>query len=207
MKITLYGSIIYCLLISAICNKRIDCKQNIYSFEAFYKAYPNRDSIRANDTLYIELVVPTNLRDFNTNQTIDYSGAQNFGPSIQYVRVEGGDLNDPGVIPAANSFENILVLGTEIQSDKPDQLRGFRCSEESGMYKFKVGVVPKEKGLFMISLSDAAGVYRRNNKCDKASFSLTLKDTDTHLYLYEQSRPGYILTDSDRGHLYCFKVY
>ncbi len=205
-------TIAYCLLISylgiyASCNKNFDCRGTVFSFEAFYKARPDKDSIRINDTIWIELNTSTQLRDLTSNRVIDYSEAGNFGTVIGYVEIIGGDLLHPGGIPAANNFENVLINGSAVHPLRPEQLREFLFEEKNGMYLFKVGIVPKKTGLFMIGAENAAGVYQKNDKCRKSNFSLTFKDTNQHLYLYEQKRPGYVLSESDRGHLYAFKVY
>jgi len=205
-------TIAYCLFISylgiwASCNKHFDCRGSIYSFEAFYKAYPAEDSIRVNDTIWIEMNTPTRLKDLSYDRTVDYSGAANFGTVISYVEITGGDLLNPGVIPAANDFENTIIDGSPVKPINLEQLREFQFKEENGMYLFKVGIVPRKTGLFMIGAENAANVYRKNDNCTKADFSMTFKDTNQHLYLYEQKRPGYILSDSDREHLYAFKVY
>lgn len=88
-----------------------------------------------------------------------------------------------------------------------EQLCEFLFEEKNGMYLFKVGIVPKRKGLFMIGAQNASNVYQKKDKCRKSNFNLTFKDTDQHLYLYEQKRPEYVLSDYDREHLYAFKVY
>jgi hypothetical protein len=207
MKKVVYCCLICLLCSSAICNKRLDCKQTIYSFAANYKVYPDKDSIRINDTVWVELVTPVKMMDLVSNQMIDYSGAENFGPSITYIELTGGDRLNTGSIAAANDFENHIIWGTPVPFDKPDQVRGFKCIEENGLYKFKVGIVPKKKGLFFIGFHNSGGVYRKHNKCDKAAFGLTIKDTDQHLYLLEQSRPGYVLSGLERSNAYCFVVY
>lgn len=207
MKAIVFYCAVALISIYATCNKRIDCRQNIYSFESFYKAYPTSDSIQVNDTVYFELNTPIQLKDLTTNQTIDYSGAENFGPSIQFISLSAGDSLKTGATPAAEDFDNVLFRGISIKSDAPDLVKGFRCIEENGEYKFLVGIIPRKKGLFAIGLSDAAGVYLKKNTCDKAGFSLTFKNTNQHLYLYEQSRPGYTPSGYEREHLYCFKVY
>lgn len=207
MKNLPYFFLITLLGIHASCFKGLNCKQPIYSFEAFYKAYPDKDSIKVNDTIWVELTTPVKLKDFETEQVIDYSGAENFGPSIQYIELIGGDLYNPGGIAAANSFENHLIWGTPVSFDKPDKVRSFRCIEENGSYKFKVGIIPKKKGAFIIAPGNAANVFRKNDKCTKAGFNLTFKNTDQHLYLYEQNRPGYVPSGYEREHMYCFVVY
>lgn len=205
-------TIAFCLLISYIgiwasCNKHFDCRGTIYSFETFFKAYPDRDSIHVNDTIWFELAAPTQLQDLISNKVIDYSGAANFGTVLGYVELTGGDSLNPGAIPAANDFENIIINGYLGASLSPERTREFLFKEENGMYLFKVGIVPKRRGLFMIGIQNAANVYQKKNRCEKSNIKLTFKDTDQHLYLYEQKRPGYVLSDSDLGHLYAFKVY
>lgn len=207
MKRVVYCCLICVLCINATCIKRRDCKQTIYSFEAYYKVYPDKDSIQVNDTIWVELVTPVVLKDLVSNQMIDYSGAENFGPSITYIELTGGDRLNTGAIAAANDFENHLIWGTPVPSPKPDQVRGFRCIEENRFYKFKAGIIPKKKGLFYIGFSNASGVFRKHNKCDKAGFGLTIKDTDQHLYLLEQSRPGYVPSGLERSNAYCFVAY
>lgn len=207
MKTLAYGLIISYLGIWASCNRNFDCRGTIHSFEAFYRAYPDADSIRIKDTIWIELRTSTQLKDLTSGKIIDYSGAGNLGTAISYVEMTGGDLLNPGVIPAANDFDNILINGSSVQPLRPEQLREFLFKEENGMYLFKVGIVPKRKGIFVIAPGNAANVYQKSNTCRKSNFKLTFKDTDQHLYLYEQKRPGYVLSDSDRGHLYAFKVY
>lgn len=147
------------------------------------------------------------MNNLYTNQIVDYSGAINFGTAIGYGQLLGGTVLDPGGKAAADSFENVLIKGKPDQSLKPDQVRSFLFAEENGMYVFKLGIVPKAKGLYTIAPGNAVNVYTNKNKCDKANFSLTFKSTSQHLYLYEQSRPGYTPSQYEQTHMYCFKVY
>jgi hypothetical protein len=207
MKTTLYCLLICYLSIWASCNKNFDCRGTVHNFEAFYKAYPDTDSIRVNDTIWIELQTSTQLKDIMTNQMVDYSGAANLGTIIGYSEMTGGDLYNPGGTAAANSFENILINGSSVQSLNPDQIREFLFEENNGMYLFKVGIVPKKTGLFLIGAGNSQNVYQKNNSCRKSNFELTFKDTNQHLYLYEQNRPGYTPSEYEQTHAYCFKVY
>ncbi len=206
MKKFIYYFLISSVGIYATCNKRNDCLQITYSFEGNYRSYPDLDSININDTIWLESTIPTQLMDLIRNQITDYSDAENLGMVIGYGELIGGDLLNPGGLPAANNFENILIKGLSVQSFKPDQVREFLFKEEGGMYYFKLGIVPKKKGLFIISPGNATNVYTSGNKCDKASFSLTFKNTNQHLYLYQQNRPGYTLSKYDQTHIYCFNV-
>lgn len=206
MKIVIFGLLVFFMCIGGTCRKW-DCSQTDYTFEAFYKAYPDKDSISIGDTIWLELTTPTLLKNLMNNQIVDYSGAENFGCAISYLELIGGSFSDPGSLPAANSFDNILKIGFISPTDKQDQIRAYLFKEENGMYVFKLGIVPKKKGLFAIAPGNAANVYRKSDNCSKAGFSLTFKDTDQHIYLYEQSRPGYSPSEYERTHAYCFEVY
>lgn len=199
-----------CLLISLGCLsatcRKWDCSQTDYSFEAFFKAYPDRDSIRIGDTIWLELQTPTQLKDLMSGQIVDYSGAVNLGTAISYLEIIGG-IGDPPPIPSANDFDYIIELGDSSPTDKTNQIRAYIFREQSGTYSFKLGIIPKRSGLFLIAPGNATNVYRKHNKCSKAGFNLTFKETNQRLNLYEQKRPGYILSDYDKGHLYAFKVY
>lgn len=207
MKLIIYCALISYLGIWASCNKNFDCRGTIYNFEALYKAYPDKDSIRINDTIWLELSTSTQLIDLTTNKIVDYSGAANFGTAISYGELTGGDFYNTGAVAAANHFENILVNGSSSQSLNPEKVRIFFFEEKNGMYLFKVGIVPKKTGIFLIGAGNASGVYQKSNSCRKSSFQLTFKDTNQHLYLLEQSRPGYTPSEYERTHAYCFKVY
>jgi hypothetical protein len=178
-----------------------------YSFEGSYRAYPALDSIHINDTIWLESTVPVQLYDFVSNQTVDFSRAENLGFAANYIEMTGGDVQNPGGIPAANNFTNVLIKGIEIPSPNLEQTRVFRFTEENGNYFLKLGIVPKKKGLFLLGFGNSTNVHTKANKCIKAAFAFAFTDTQQHLYLYEQSRPGYVLTGSDRAHLYAFKVY
>ncbi len=103
MKTIVFYLLIFYLGTWASCNKDFDCRGTIYSFEAFYKAYPDKDSIKINDTIWIESNTPTQLKDLISNRMVDYSGAANLGTAIDYLEILGGDFNNPGVIPSANN--------------------------------------------------------------------------------------------------------
>jgi hypothetical protein len=203
----LYSALLGLVSIYATCHKSFDCHDAIYSFEANYSIHPDVDSVRIGDTVWLELKASTKLNNLYTNQIVDYSGAVNFGTAIGYLKLVGGDLLNPGSVAAADSFENILIKGKSEQSLNPAQVRNFLFTEENGMYVFKLGMVSKAKGLFAIGPGNAVNVYTNTNKCNKANFTLTFKNTDQHLYLYEQSRPGYTPSEYEKTHMYCLKVY
>lgn len=199
-------AIVFMTMVSTTCNKRFDCANQVYSFGIDIKAYPDLDSIYIGDTVWLELNAPTKQQDLNSGRKIDYNNAENNGSAITFLEFVGGSINDPGVLGAANFFTFNLILGENIPNPLIAQIREYKFTEIQGVYKLKVGIVAHKKGIFSIAISNAANVYRRNDKCTKASFAIRFKDTDQHLYFLEQNRPGYTPSGLELTNMYCFKV-
>jgi len=198
---------IWFLSVYSSCNKSIFCNQATYSFSTNIRAYPSLDSININDTIWLEFICPVRLTDIASGNSIDYSGAANLGTAVDFLRFTGGSVSNPGVIAAANNFDYNLVTGVFVPDPLlPDQNKDYRFIESGNEYKFKLGIIPKQQGIFAIAVSDAANVYRHSDGCTKAGFSITFANTNQHLYFYEQNRPGYIPSQYEQTHMYCFKV-
>lgn len=185
----------------------LGCANTVYNFKINMQAYPDKDSIHINDTIWIELNSPTSLTDLRTNQLVDFSGATNLGSAITVVKFVGGSVSDPGAVYSANSFDYVLEVGKKIDNPFTEGVREFIFIEDNQMYLFKLGIVPKQLGIFSIGLSNAANVYRKSDKCTKAGFEIDFSTTNQHLYYLQNNRPGYVITGSELTSLYCFKVY
>ena len=199
--------LISCLSIYSSCKKRINCNEIIYSFQTNIKAFPDLDSIYINDTIWLDFSCPTQLLDAYSARTVNYTGAENFGTDVSFLEFTGGSVANPGGIAAADAFEYKLIYGIFIPDNHlPNQNKDYKFIEIGNEYKFKLGVIPKRRGIFTVSPGNATNVYTKNNKCDKANFSITFANTNQHLYFYEQNRPGYTPSEYERTHMYCFKV-
>jgi hypothetical protein len=205
----LLGAIgIFISMVSSTCKCRTGCADLQYAFDINCRAYPDNDSFELGDTIWVEINAPTHLQDKVSGKNIDYGGAVNLGTAIDFLEIKAGTVSTPGSIPAAHNFDYYLVEGNLVTKNTyHERVKEFTFVKMSGHYSFKAGFIPQKKGEFIIAPGNAANVYRENDKCTKASFSITFKDTDQHLYLYEQSRPGYTPSVYERTHMYCFKVY
>jgi hypothetical protein len=199
MKTLLCCFIIFYLGIWASCNKRIGCAENIFSFEFGIKAYPDKEVMNTGDTLWLEINEPTTLTDIRTGRTIDYSNGGNLGSVIAFQKLSNAN---EFIEKAAQEFAFTLVDGTETNNADPESLREYLFTERNSHYLFKLGVIPKQTGIYRLFFSNAANVFRKNDKCTKASFTLNFKNTNQHLNLYPS------VTDSTSGGgVYYFKVY
>ena len=207
-KITIGVLLLHLLTCNMTCHEK--CTNQDFSFAITNRIYPDKDTIQTGDTIWIEVDVPTLLTDLRSNTEIDYSGAVNLGSAIQFLKLGKAQGSDIPVTEAAQSFKTALVIGESIDNSQTPfakKAKEFRFKEMNARYRFKAGFIPKEKGDFMISVGDAAGVYRHSEKCSNGGFTITIANTMQHLYLYQQSRADdYELSPYERTHVYCMRV-
>jgi len=191
--------IVYVVNSSLQCNKRIACAEVVYNFEIGVKAYPDKDSINIGDTIWLSVNQSVNLKDVSTGRMVNYSNAANLGSAIAFHKLS--DANQ-FTIGAAKFFEFKLVNGAETNNADPTYLHEYLFEEKTDYYLFKLGIIPKEKGVYGLIFSNAGNVYRKNDKCTKANFTLNFKNTNQHYYLNPNFQGGPIPV----GGNYYFKV-
>lgn len=177
----------------------LGCDKTIYTFQIGVKAYPDKDSVQVGDTIWFEINEPVSFTDINTNDTVNYSGAVNLGSALGFGRYI--KIND--AIEAANDFDYILISGSEVPNPNTSQIREFLFIQQSNHYIFKLGIIPKDTGVFGVGFSNAQNVYRNNNKCTKADFLIHFKNTNQHFYLNPNISGTVELPEGS----YFFKVY
>lgn len=196
--ILLFCSLIF---IYATCKKNSDCANSVYTFSSEIKAYPDVDSIDIGDTLFLEFNHPVISKDVNTGIEVDYSNAANFGTGIGFAEFISPNNTNTEV---ASKFTYTLIRGIELIRQDSTKIREFLFVEINQFYKFKLAIIPNFKGVFKLFVSNAANVYRTNDKCTKAGFIINFTNTNQHLYLNEVSFPGIIPPLG--GGIYLFKV-
>ncbi len=202
MKKLYFALAIVCYIIftSSTCKKNGNCTETSYSFEALAKVLNPYDSINIGDTIWLEINAPTSQKDLLSGQIISYTNASNLGTAIGF-----GELIDPNSpVYAANEFNYVLIKGIPVANSNTTGIREYSFIESANTYEFKLGIIPKRRGYFNFGLSNAANVFRKNDKCTKAFYRIYFKDTPLHLYLLKQVLG--ITPDSTYASPYCFKV-
>lgn len=157
----------------------LGCARTVYNFQMEIQAYPDNSSIKIDDTLWLEINAPTSLPDITKGKTVDYSGSKNLGTAIGFGQFFGKD----SIKDAANLFEYKLINGREVNNPFTTKIREYLFDEQNGRYIFKLGIIPKEKGIFGIGFSNAANVFRKTDNCTKANFEMDFANTVQHFYL------------------------
>jgi hypothetical protein len=112
------------------------------------------------------------------------------------------------VIGAVPNFNIIIVNGEATGNDNiPSENKGFYYKEINSEYILKIKFVALQKGVYSISLGNSIGVINGKSGCIKADFEIENSNNNNHLYFYQNWRPGYTVSDYERTHMYCFKVY
>jgi hypothetical protein len=202
LKYVIFSFSIATILSSIGCGK--NCKDAKYSFSMDETFSPEKDTITVGDTLWVTSSHSTTFQDLIRNAEVDFSNSQ-IGSNI-------GILNFPDtsqtVLGAVNDFTIIKVYGNEVGNDNiPTENRGFFYEEISGNYILKLGFIANQKGVFTISLGNSISTVKRKGGCEKADIEIDNANTNNHLYYYQNFRPGYQISDYERKHMYCFKVY
>lgn len=194
MFITLFFASLF--LLKCECKKlQIDCTQVKYNFQLPVKAYPDQDTINIGDTIWLEINESVTLKNTDGN-LINYGGAANLGSAIGF---SYRDTILKQWVDAVNKFSFYLMKGTELKVTSLDV--EYRFSEQNSMYIFKLGVIPKQKGLYSLLLSNSNNTYRNSDKCTKANFSIIFQNTNQHYSLSPFYIPG---TNPTGGDYYFF---
>jgi hypothetical protein len=180
------------------------CVEAKYYFSMTESFSPEKDSISLGDTLWVASSHPTTFLDSVTKAEIDFSNSQ-LGTPFEVLKFPDTAGN---VIGAVNDFDFITKAGSLAGNDNiPTQNKGFIYEEIDNHYILEIGIVAKQKGVYGISLGDDISVTRKNKGCEKANIKIENANSDNHLYYYQNFRPDYVISDYERTHIYCFKVY
>lgn len=193
------------LILGASCNKERprQCRGG-YSFEASSEWGPQRRIYGIGDTLYLTSTIPKTLTDgINTSIVVDYSNSVAIGGGIGMGYV---DTFQRIPVPGRSKFDYFSITGTIKESSvAPDQGPSFSYAEQSGVYSFKCGIICKERGIFILSVSDLKSPGIRGKDCTNADFGMTLTNSEKNLDLYENAT-GIILDAEGRKRNFAFRV-
>lgn len=190
--------------INSTCKKvEVGCANTVYSFKINQNISPDNDSIRIGDTIFLNLNTATKFKDIQSGNLIDYSQASNLGNVVTFLRFSYSDK----VEAARNNFNLIIQQGIKVNSVDPLSQQEVLFGEENGSYKLSLAIIAIDTGRYVITIGNAANVYRKNDACTKANFIIDFNGTDQHYYLLSKWRPDLVLNEEGKKKVYYFKVY
>jgi hypothetical protein len=196
------------LIITAFsCNKdkaTNPCVVNAYSFAVTSEWIQQREVYSIGDTIFLNSTFQKNLLDLVGNYNVDYSNAKSIGGNVTFYEL---DSVQHRVLGAVSKFVFSQITGSnESNSQLPNEIKNIFYHESSSAYTYKIGVIPKSKGLFAFFISNlnSQGILGKN--CTNASFVNALSNTNKNinLFQYAMNRPPASQFEIDR--IYCFRV-
>jgi hypothetical protein len=184
------------------CHKPCNLPNYTFSVNDFFS--PEKDSVNIGDTLWIRCIISKTQIDVNTQEQVNFYNAENLGFSLVISDISRFDLKRGAV----DSFTYITLHGS-IYTDSTSNstaVKQLSFEENNDSYLLEVGLIAKESGSYILTIPDNPYVYRKGMaKCGTANFLIVNRNTNKHLYLFE-NRWGK-LSAYDSAHSFCFKVY
>lgn len=192
--------------LSASCNKNDTrpCTNGAYAFAVTSEWNNQREIYTIGDTIFLNSSFSKNLTDLIGNFNVDYSGAKSIDGNLF---IHEMDSVQHIILDAVQKFTFIQQIGTvSNNSQQPSRIKDMKYLESSNAYTFKMGIIPKNKGLYAIFISNlnSQGIIGKN--CTNADFADTLTNSNKNinLFQYAMNRPPASQYEIDR--IYCFRV-
>ena len=192
--------------IAASCNKNDTrpCANGGYAFTVKSEWSPQREVYNIGDTIFLNSTFSKTLLDVIGNFNVDYSNAKSIGGNLF---IHEMDSVQHVVLDAVQKFNFIQQVGIVLNNpQQANRIINVSYFETSATYIFKMGIIPKNKGLFAIFISNlnSQGIIGKN--CTNAGFTNTLTNSNKNLNLfqYAMNRPPASQFEIDR--IYCFRV-
>jgi hypothetical protein len=111
---------------------------------------------------------------------------------------------------AVFNFDYFSIKG-RIYNDRnipdPERVQQITWEELDGNYELKIGIIPKVSGLYALVVGNGISNGQKNSRnCSKATFNITLKNTDQHFYLLYNWNPNAQFFGDGKSRVYYFKV-
>jgi hypothetical protein len=195
------------LLFAASCKKENStkpCVGNAYIFATTSNWSLQREIYNIGDTIFLNSSFSKNLNDLVGNYNVDYSNSTGINGSITLFEL---DSIQHLTIDAVEKFNFTPISGNiSNNNNKPARIKDYLYQELTNIYSFKLGIIPKSKGIYTMFISDltSQGIVGKN--CTNASFTNTLTNSNKNinLFQYAMNRPPASQFEIDR--IYCFRV-
>ena len=207
IKITGFAAFFISVLLCAGCNG-CGCIDALYSFNAHLQIIPDYDSIHVGDTIFLVSTIPVELQDQVTGATINYSNAKTIGSDIRISRLENDNPVSIDAVPEFDYFSTIGNIYNDRNIPSPNGVQQLTYEKTNEGYQLKVGIIAKHKGVYTFGIGNGLSNGRKDvHSCEKASFDISIIDTNQHFYLFYLWRPDLTIDDYYKSKIYYFKVY
>jgi hypothetical protein len=192
--------------IAASCNKNDTrpCTNGGYAFAVTSEWNPQREIYNIGDTIFLNSSFSKSLLDLIGNFNVDYSNAKSIGGNITCFEL---DSVQHQVVGAVSKFIFVQTTGSVVDNPQlPLEKRNIFYQELNNSYNFKIGIIPKNKGLYAIFISNlnSQGIIGKN--CTNADFANTLTNTNKNINLFQYAMNRLPASQFEIDRIYCFRV-
>jgi hypothetical protein len=181
------------------------CRGGRYSFLATSEFTPQRQTYSVGDTIFLNSTIPKTLFDNISSQNVDYSQSLGVGGNISTSQL---DTISNQVKYGLDKFTIFDIIGTTSQLQNQNILnsgKNIKFFESATFYEFKIGFILKEKGLYMLGVTDLGSQGIAGKDCTNAGFGMTVVNTNKNLQLFQYAL-GYPADALLAKSIYCFRV-
>lgn len=194
-------------LLSSGCSKNSTkpCVNGGYAFAVTSAWSPQSEIYNIGDTIFLNSEFPKTLTDLiNPSITIDYSNSVGIGGAAAIYELDTVAHQPVGATSKFDFVSEIGIVGNDVTI--PSQNKSLSYKELTTVYKIKIKIIPKQKGIFALYIPDLKSSGLSGKNCTNASFSNTLTNTSRGLSLfqYAMNRPPASQYEVDR--IYCFRI-
>ncbi|MEO8769421.1 MAG: hypothetical protein ABI402_05035 [Ferruginibacter sp.] len=181
-----------CLLILVIssivfqaCNndKTVPCLRGGYSFAVTSEWSPQKETYHIGDTIYFISNFPKTMTDqVNTSLSVDYSNSVGIQGDITIICLDSVAQRP---VLARDSFDLFSVKGnfSELAGSQNGGI-AFNYNETNLNYEFVGAFICQKKGIYGIGAGDLSSRGLRGDDCTNAGFTMTVTNSEQHLYLH-----------------------
>jgi hypothetical protein len=193
-------------LLSSSCNKDDTTKPCVrvspYSFAVTSEFTPQRAICNVGDTIFLISTFPKTLTNLINNQLVDYSNSVAIGGTISFIYM---DSVQKVVTDSYSKFKTIPLEGATLPITNVPEKGVNSHYAENVEYRFKIGIIPLQKGIYLIGVNNLTSAGLRGKDCTDAGFSMTVSNTDKHFDLFQYAL-GYAADGLLMKNAYCFRV-
>jgi hypothetical protein len=181
------------------------CRGGRYSFVATSEFTPQREIYNVGDTIFLNSTISKTLYDNVSLQNVDYSNSLGVGGNISTSQL---DTVSNQVKYALDKFTVFDKIGTTSQLQNQNILNSGKnifFFESTNFYEFKIGFILKEKGLYMLGVTDLGSQGIAGKDCTNAGFAMTVTNSNKNINIFQYAlnyTPDAMLQKT----IYCFRV-
>lgn len=186
-----------------------ECVSLPYSFSQEMTFSPEKRAYETGDTIWLESRFDcTGMFNSASNQTEDFCDANSLGTNLKVYELAKDSMGN--ILGAVNSFDYLSTEGsiyTDASVPSPHKVKQISFDNAGGLYSIKIAIIPREKGIFGVFLSEGIGKIKGKCYCDgTAGFAFTVANKEAHFDLYENFFSPEPVPDDDIGVGYFFEV-